>query len=196
MGTRSPETRAEQRRPDTVDTVALKLTPKEKAMKALELKKVGFSWRKIADQLGYRTGSGAFGAVQQLLKSESKASVDEMRQMDNEVLDDLLKALQKGIRAGAPRSIEVAVRILERRARMWGLDEVDRPKEVVRTAPVTFVYAPHADDDSAKEFFRDVLLGNGNSQYQAGPDAHPALQAPIEGTLVEKEEDLLSWGDG
>lgn len=96
----------------------------ERRGQALDLRKAGASYRQIASQLGvslktaYQDVQTELGALDALNKDKA----ERLRDLDAARLDSLQLALAPGIRASDPRAVMACVRILERRARLFGLD--------------------------------------------------------------------------
>jgi transcriptional regulator len=132
--------------PGTSEAIANKAT----AIEALELRKAGATYEAIAQQLGYSNRNSAHRAVQTLLRRRTTENVDELRVLENERLDDLLRAVYDVALAGGDKAIDKVLRIMERRARMWGLDaptqtHVTGDKEII----VRFADSDLAEADGA-----------------------------------------------
>jgi hypothetical protein len=91
-------------------------------LQALELRKAGVSYQKIADALGYAHASGAHKAVESALKRTLQDPADEVRRLEVERLDAALFALWPSVTKGQYKAVEVALRLMERRAKLLGLD--------------------------------------------------------------------------
>lgn len=94
----------------------------EKKRQALELRKAGVGYVKIAEQLGYKSVSSAHDAVMSALKAITKEPAEEVRTMEIERLDAMLFAISPQVRAGHLGAIDRSLRIQERRAKLLGLD--------------------------------------------------------------------------
>lgn len=70
-----------------------RIVAKEKAAKAIELRKAGKSFQAIADELGYGSDSAAFKAVQRALKAIAGEPAEELRTLELQRLDDLNASL-------------------------------------------------------------------------------------------------------
>jgi DNA-binding CsgD family transcriptional regulator len=96
----------------------------ERAGKALDLRIAGASYRQIAAQLSvsektaYYDVQGALGALDAVVGQKA----ERLRDLEARRLDTLQVALTRGVRDGDPRAVLAAVRLLERRARLFGLD--------------------------------------------------------------------------
>lgn len=98
----------------------------DKQRQALELRKAGVSYAEIATRLGYRSGSGAHAAVGAALKKTLQEPADELRKLEVERLDAMLLAIATQVRQGNHGAIDRALRIMERRAKLLGLDAPTR----------------------------------------------------------------------
>lgn len=87
----------------------------------IELRRAGMSELEIASRYGVSQQSVS-KAVLKYLRNLSISESEDLRRMEGERLDALLLALGPGIANGQPRAIEAAVKISERRARLFGLD--------------------------------------------------------------------------
>lgn len=96
------------------------------AIHALELVKAGNSWREAARISGYSDVSNCHRAVKKLMDKRMVESVDELRALENERLDELALSVWDAARAGNWKAMENALRIMERRAKLNGLDAPTR----------------------------------------------------------------------
>ena len=91
-------------------------------LKALELRKAGISYARIAETLGYKDGSGAWRAVKAALKKTLQEPSDELRMLEIERLDAMLAAIWGSVKQGQYGAQDRALKIMERRAKLLGLD--------------------------------------------------------------------------
>ena len=85
---------------------------------------MGATYRQIAAQLTV-TVQTAYADVQQelgALDATIKGKAERLRDLEARRLDQLTVALAPGIRSGNPAAVGAAVRLMERRARLFGLD--------------------------------------------------------------------------
>lgn len=113
----------------------------ERQVQAVELRKSGLGFQEIADRLGYASVSGAHKAVMSALRKTLQEPTDELRRLELERLDTMLHSLWPAIvakNAYTPRTVEVALKVMDRRAALLGLDA---PKQVEdhRTVTVTIM---------------------------------------------------------
>lgn len=99
-----------------------RLSAVERQADALELRKAGVTLAAIAERLGYRGPSSADSAIRAALKKTLQPPADEVRELEIERLDALLLALWPQARQGNQGAIDRVIKIMERRARLLGLD--------------------------------------------------------------------------
>ena len=96
----------------------------ERQLQALELRKAGWPFHEIGDRLGIST-SQAFKDVSAQLKRLAALALDnaeELRQLELERLDMLIQGLEPMARVGNPGAVNSYLRVMERRAKLLGLD--------------------------------------------------------------------------
>jgi hypothetical protein len=94
----------------------------EKESQALELRKGGATYARIAQVLGYTEEGGAAKAVKRALKDTLQEPADEMRRLEAQRLDAMQSALWPAAISGKWLAVDRCLGIMERRARMLGLD--------------------------------------------------------------------------
>lgn len=113
---------------------------REMARRALEMRIAGHTYDAIAAAIGYSDKSHAHRAVQNLQKKRIAATVDEMRELENARLDALQAAIWDTATAADLAAIEQVRRLMERRAKMNGLDAPTKQEVTGADAgPVEFV---------------------------------------------------------
>lgn len=113
----------------------------ERQAQAVELRKAGYTFREIAEKLGYAGHQGAYKAVMAALHKTLQEPSDELRHLELERLDVMLKSLWPKMLQGSPRHAEVALKVMDRRAALLGLDA---PKQVEDHRTVTIaIMAEH-----------------------------------------------------
>ena len=103
-----------------------RLNAAERQRQALELRKAGATYEVIAQKLGYRGPSSAYGAIKSALHKTLQPPADEVRALEIERLDALLLALWPQARQGNHGAIDRVLKVMERRARLLGLDAPTR----------------------------------------------------------------------
>jgi len=87
----------------------------------IELRRQGFLESDIAHRDGV-TQQAVSKAILKYLRAIPRREAADLREMESERLERLWAALMPAVENGEPRAIEAAVRISERRARLFGLD--------------------------------------------------------------------------
>ena len=99
----------------------------QKEAQALELRKSGLTFTRIADALGYADPSGAHLAVKRALASTLQEPSDELRKLEVERLDALFNIMyRQAVVDGQRTAAERCLQIMDRRARLLGLDAPQR----------------------------------------------------------------------
>lgn len=90
---------------------------------ALELRKAGVPYATIAERLGWKSAQAAHKAVKKALDSQINESVEDLRSMEIERLNHMLMLIWARIQQGDMRSIEQALRVMERITVLRGLEQ-------------------------------------------------------------------------
>ena len=94
-----------------------------RATEALDLRIAGHGYRQTAALLGVSLHA-AWDLVQRALgevDALNKQKAERLRDLEARRCDRLLRALDSGVNAGDPRAVAAMVRVMERRARLFGL---------------------------------------------------------------------------
>lgn len=103
---------------------------------ALRLRSSGKTYQKIADQLGV-TKATAYNRVQRALAAIPYEAVEEYRRIEGDRLDAMLEvALTSVLIDGKVHNVERVIQIMDRRAKMLGLDAPVR-SEVITLDAIT-----------------------------------------------------------
>lgn len=94
----------------------------EKQLNALEYRKLGYSFKQIADALGYRGAQGAYEAVQAALKAVIREPAEEVLALELERLDALFVKPYQSALAGDLQALAGCLSVMGRKARLLGLD--------------------------------------------------------------------------
>jgi AraC-like DNA-binding protein len=104
-------------------------TPEEKVaereakeLKVLDLRRAGFTFQRIAEEVGYATPSGAQRALERIMSRNIPQAPEEFRWQELDRLDRMQVALWPRAMKGDDRAIGTIVRLMERRARLVGID--------------------------------------------------------------------------
>lgn len=125
----------------------------EERQQCYQLRLAGVSTQAIAKQLGISVGT-VHNRVTQEIQSREEPLAEEMRKMQLDRLDDWLVRLNAQVRDGrqVARSIEVALRVEERRAKLMGIDAPERMSTEVS-------YTPSSDLEQRVQAARALLQG-------------------------------------
>lgn len=99
-----------------------KLQSQDQHIKALELRKQGYSYEDIAKACGYASRGAAHNAVSSALKQTLREPADELRTLELERLDKIIRAMQPALDQGDTKAAACIIRVMERRAKLLGLD--------------------------------------------------------------------------
>lgn len=120
----------------------------ERRSRVLALRKAGATFREIAATMREEGGvSNGFNEATAFvdyqtemtrLNEANQESAEVVRRLEEMRLDRMLSALDEGVEGGDPTAINAALRIMERRAKLLGLDAPAK-QEVEHKGGVTFV---------------------------------------------------------
>jgi hypothetical protein len=106
--------------------MARNITPEpeqiERENKVLELRSQSYTWRAIADSVGYASGAGALKAYMRAIKRQQQEPVEAALFMELSRLDELQSTYWEPAVQGNMRAGEFVLRIMDRRAKFLGLD--------------------------------------------------------------------------
>lgn len=105
----------------------------DRELKVLELRRAGLTWQRIAEEVGYKDHSGAYMAYKRAMKRTLQQPADELRQQELDRIDRLQLAAWAEAMKGHVGSIAVIIRLMERRARLLGLDTPIRIEQEITT---------------------------------------------------------------
>jgi hypothetical protein len=140
-------------------------TPEEKAAereakesRVLDLRRAGFTFQRIAEEVGYATPSGAQRALERIMTRNVPQAPEEFRWQELDRLDRMQVALWPRAMKGDDRAISTIVRLMERRARLVGIDAPTRVQaEVVN-------YDGNRDIDGDIERIVNLIRGVDSSE--------------------------------
>lgn len=96
----------------------------ERALKALKMRTMRVSYDRIAQECGYATRGAAHQAVQRELAKIPREAAKELRTMELEALDVAAAALRRKVERGDEWAIDRMLKIMDMRAKLTGLYEV------------------------------------------------------------------------
>jgi hypothetical protein len=94
----------------------------DREIKVLELRRVGLTWVRIAEEVGYKDHTGAYAAYKRAIKRTMQQPADELREQELDRIDRLQVAVWPAAMKGDTRAVLTIVRLMERRAKLTGLD--------------------------------------------------------------------------
>lgn len=118
-------------------TSTKRLEQRERARKALELRKNGVSYDDICTSLGFKSRAAAFKAVMSCLNRLEKEPAEEVRKLEVSRIERLWMTYYPKAVKGDIKAAELCIKLASRRADLEGLDQ---PKEIrgILAQPATF----------------------------------------------------------
>lgn len=98
----------------------------------VKLRRGGLTWDLIGERVGL-SPSGAHKAYQNALRRAVQEDVDAIRQVEGERLDTAQAAIWRNVLEGDNQAVNTLIRIMERRAKLLGLDQPIRIQQEVIT---------------------------------------------------------------
>ena len=104
---------------------ARQINIEERRQQALDFRKAGYSYRDIGARLevSHEQARRDVEAALAALVADTKGSAEQLRQLELERLDMLTKALEPMAAVGNPGAVNSFLRVMERRAKLLGLDK-------------------------------------------------------------------------
>jgi len=131
-------------------TAPATIAAKERAAEALRLRVQGHSFAAIAELAGYKSRQAAYDATRRAIREILREPVEELIELDIARLDELWRAQYPAAVAGDVVALNACLRILERRAKLLGLDAKEA-QEQVATPAQTVMLVPFFQDPSEWE---------------------------------------------
>ena len=151
-------------------TSARHLTAAEKRAAAISLRKAGLSFERIGNELGVSKQMAWKYVMREIDKLNEfvEQEIISYRTLELERLDELWREQYRQGKQGNQGAVDRCLRIMERRARLLGLDapqkiEQQNSGESV-TEPVSFTLPAYAISPSFMDVYRDILARN-NTEY-------------------------------
>ena len=105
----------------------------DKEVKVLELRRSGLTWQNIAERTGYADHTGAYAAYKRAIKRTQQQPANELREQELDRIDRLQLAIWDKALDGDTKAIFTIVRLMERRAKLLGLDMPIKIEQEVTT---------------------------------------------------------------
>ena len=155
----------------------------DKEVKVLELRRAGLTWQRIAEETGYADHTGAYAAYKRAIKRTMQQPADELREAELDRIDRLQLALWPKAMKGDNASINTIIRLMERRARLLGLDTPIKIQQDITT---------WTGDESIDRAVRDLAaLLTANDENSSGASDVGEHQGEIEPTTAGNELEEL-----
>ena len=117
----------------------------DRHIQALELRKAGVSYQRIAEALGFNSPQAAWKAVNSALKKTVQEPADEVRKLEVERLDAAAQAIYPSVKQGQYGAIDRWLKIMERRAKLLGLDAPTKSDITSDGKPLTVIIRKASD---------------------------------------------------
>lgn len=128
------------------------ITAREREAQAIGLRLSGATYQQIADVIGYRGPSSAFNAViRGLDRMLPVQEADDLRRIMAAQIDKLTFGIWKQATGGHLGALDRVVRLMERKARLLGLDAPVRADITTDGKPIPgpVIYLPAVEDSNA-----------------------------------------------
>lgn len=124
----------------------------EKRLKALDLRKAGMSYRQMAGHLGVSPSMAHRYVLQalEMLDSDAKDKADLIRKLELERLDRMLEGFWDKASDGGYYEAKRVLEIMERRARLLGLDAPEKHKLLGDVDDPVSIYLPENNRDTTQ----------------------------------------------
>ena len=99
---------------------------RKRDVRVFEMRIQGFTFEQIASEVGYQGASGAWQAYRRVKETHIFESVEEARQLELMRLDELISVLWDRALGGDLSAIACILKIMDRRAKLLGLDKPER----------------------------------------------------------------------
>lgn len=144
-----------------VNATERRATAAEKRKQALDLRRAGWSFEDIAEEVGYTNKGSAYRAVKQAIADITRESANELLELELARLDDLMAGAYEAARNGDLFAIDRVLKIIDQRAKFLGLYDREPEDDNIARAGAALLAMVAA----AKEV---VASGNGGAVPEAG----------------------------
>lgn len=104
-----------------------------KEAEVVRYRRMGYTWEEVAAFTGYTTPTGAYLAFKRAHQNAIREDIEEIRKLEESRLDALTATHLTKALDGDPKSTELLLKIMERRAKLLGLDMPIKQAIEVRT---------------------------------------------------------------
>lgn len=99
---------------------------RERQTRALELRLKGHEYEEIAEMVGYSDKAAAYNGIRAVLDRREAEGVDQMRTIEGARLDKVQSVLWPLVEQGDLAAIDRLLKVMQRRANLYGLDLAGR----------------------------------------------------------------------
>jgi predicted transcriptional regulator len=99
-----------------------RITAAERRTEAIEMRKRGMSYKRIAEELGYSSATAVSSTINKALRELPQEGASNLRKIELERLDQLLDAMWDKAMKGDGWAVDRCLKIMERRAKLMGID--------------------------------------------------------------------------
>lgn len=152
----------------------------ERRAEALAMRKRGMTYKEIADALGYKSATTVSSEIKKMLTEMPRENADQLRKIEVERMDQLLNAMWDKAMGGDGWAVDRCLKIMERRAKLLGLDAPIVTKVEVVTEDVI--------DSQIQQLEREMRM-----MRNALPESAPRLPPPM--TIESQRADRPTGGE-
>lgn len=152
----------------------------ERMKEALDMRKRGRTFDDIAKKLGFSHASGASKFVKRALEMTIQESADEVRKIELERYDMVLRGLLPQAERGDARAAEVCIKLFERRAKIEGLDAPERKELAIDGELRNVNLAIDATDRETQVALHELLRRRPAQVIEVAPAPAVVLEAPAD----------------
>lgn len=124
-----------------------------------ELRVKGFAWKSVLSILrennpemrNLRQIQDIYFNYLDISRQNRRENIEEMREIQHERLEAAWTGLQPKIEIGRERAVEVGIKVLERQARLWGLDAGDAIENKQSNQQINIMIQAHPGDQRAQD---------------------------------------------
>lgn len=106
-------------KPNGQKTDAEAIAAQERAVKAVRLRKAGLPYEEVAAECGFNSPQAAHKAVKSLLTKTAREAGDELRELQEQRLDEALFAIYDKVQNGSLLAVDRLVKIEQARAALY-----------------------------------------------------------------------------
>lgn len=160
---------------------------------ALQLRQKGLTYDEIKTELGYASKGAAAKAVRSALRKTLAEPAERVRDLEVTRLDRMVSAIWDKVLAGQLTAVDRMIKIMERRARLLGLDQDNDPTKDNAAAALATVLETwrRAQTVNFQEFeeWQKLNMPSARLSTRAVPRLEAGeLEAPIEADFAMLEE--------